>query len=174
MKLLTAMIATGAFALTGLGAVQAQSVDESPSVAAEAEAVDDSEAALPRFTPSPEDDAALSEAVKAAGNVMRDSAAKVSRRLKGGVASWYGPGLAGRPTASGERFDPDELTAAHRTLPFGSLVRVTYQDKSVVVRINDRGPFGHGRVIDLSEAAAEEIGIIRRGSAKVQLALVSQ
>ena len=78
-----------------------------------------------------------------------------------GVASWYGPGFYGRKTASGERFTGKALTAAHRTLPFGSMVRVTDKrsGRSIVVRINDRGPFKHGRVIDLSAAAARALGM---------------
>jgi rare lipoprotein A len=82
-----------------------------------------------------------------------------------GKASWYGPGFEGRKTASGEIFDPREMTAAHKTLPFGTIVRVVASKdrKSVVVRINDRGPFSAGRVIDLSKAAAEDIGMIRAG-----------
>ena len=91
-----------------------------------------------------------------------------------GVASYYGAKFNGRRTASGERFDMNQLTAAHRTLPFGSLVRVTNpaNGKSVVVRINDRGPFHGNRVIDLSRSAATELGLIARGSGKVELALV--
>ncbi|MFE1597885.1 septal ring lytic transglycosylase RlpA family protein [Methylobacterium sp. ID0610] len=75
-----------------------------------------------------------------------------------GGASWY---ASGRRTASGERFNPDGLTAAHRSLPFGSRVRVTNtaNGRSVVVRINDRGPFAHGRIIDLSRASARAIGM---------------
>lgn len=86
-----------------------------------------------------------------------------------GMASWYGPGFAGRLTASGEIFDPNDLTAAHRTLPFGTRVRVTNlrNGRSVVVRINDRGPFKAGRVIDLSRAAAEAIGLVTAGVARV-------
>jgi len=92
-----------------------------------------------------------------------------------GVASYYGDELAGNRTASGQRFDPDALTAAHRTLPFGSKVRVTFAKtgESVVVTINDRGPFHGNRVIDLSEAAARQIGMARAGSGKVELALLS-
>ncbi len=92
-----------------------------------------------------------------------------------GMASYYGNELAGNRTASGERFDPGQLTAAHRSLPFGSLVRVTNTSNgdSVVVRINDRGPFAHGRVIDVSTAAAREIGMHRSGTARVKLALLS-
>jgi len=93
--------------------------------------------------------------------------------IDGGMASFYGKELAGRPTASGERFDPSDLTAAHRTLPFGSKVRVTCErtGKSVMVRINDRGPFTRGRTIDLSRAAAEAIGLVGRGHGRVKLAL---
>lgn len=88
-----------------------------------------------------------------------------------GIASWYGPGFSGRKTANGERFYPKALTAAHRTLPLGSTVRVTNldNDRSVVVRINDRGPFSKGRIIDLSKGAAEQIGLIGPGTAKVEV-----
>lgn len=91
-----------------------------------------------------------------------------------GVASYYGRRFAGRPTASGERFDPAMLTAAHRTLPFGSRVRVTNprNGQTVVVRINDRGPFTKGRTIDLSRRAAEHIGIIQAGHGTVELELL--
>ena len=92
-----------------------------------------------------------------------------------GTASYYGNELAGNRTASGERFDPRALTAAHRTLPFGSKVRVTYAKtgESVIVTINDRGPFHGNRVIDLSKAAAEQIGLARAGSGRVELALLA-
>ncbi|MGE5952167.1 MAG: septal ring lytic transglycosylase RlpA family protein [Qipengyuania vulgaris] len=94
--------------------------------------------------------------------------------LGSGVASYYGKRFHGRRTANGERFDMHGLTAAHRTLPFGSRVLVTNPNtgKSVIVRINDRGPFSHGRTIDLSRAAAEEIGIVSRGHGTVELALL--
>jgi rare lipoprotein A len=90
-------------------------------------------------------------------------------------ASFYGRRFAGRLTASGETFDPRQFTAAHRTLPFGSLVRVTNprNGRSVIVRVNDRGPFIAGREIDLSRAAAEEIGIVRRGVGEVELELIA-
>lgn len=96
--------------------------------------------------------------------------------LGSGVASFYGRQFNGRPTASGERFDMNALTAAHRSLPFGSRVRVTNprNGKSVVVRINDRGPYAHSRVIDLSRAAASEIGIVGPGSGTVELALLGE
>ena len=88
-----------------------------------------------------------------------------------GEASYYGRAFAGNPTASGEPFNPTELTAAHRSLPFGTRVRVTNlrNGQSVIVRINDRGPFVQDRIIDVSRAAARAIGMIRRGSARVRL-----
>jgi rare lipoprotein A len=91
-------------------------------------------------------------------------------RHQAGMASWYGPGFHGRTTANGERFNTHALTAAHRTLPFGTHVRVTNKatGRSIVVRINDRGPFVGGRVIDLSNASARAIGV--SGIAKVELA----
>lgn len=90
-------------------------------------------------------------------------------------ASYYGDDFAGRPTASGETFDPSLLTAAHRTLPLGTLVKVTEaaSGRSVIVRINDRGPFHGDRAIDLSEAAAERIGLIEAGTGKVTLRLLA-
>lgn len=94
--------------------------------------------------------------------------------ISGGEASFYGNELAGNRTASGEVFDPGKLTAAHRTLPLGSRVRVTNarNGESVVVRINDRGPFHGNRVIDLSTAAARSIGLIQSGTGRVNLALL--
>lgn len=91
--------------------------------------------------------------------------------LARGTASWYGKRFHGRRTASGERFDMNGLTAAHRTLPFGTRVRVrsVATGREVVVRINDRGPRSRQRVIDLSLGAARELGIHRGGTAEVQL-----
>lgn len=96
------------------------------------------------------------------------------RTLGSGVASYYGNGFAGRRTASGERFNPAQLTAAHRTLPFGTMVLVTNprNGKSVTVRINDRGPYSHSRSIDLSRAAAEQIGLVARGHGTVEMAVI--
>ncbi len=81
------------------------------------------------------------------------------------VCSYYGEKFHGRPTANGETFNMEKLTAAHKTLPFGTKLRVTNEDneKSVIVRINDRGPFVKGRDLDLSKAAAREIGLIPYG-----------
>lgn len=88
-----------------------------------------------------------------------------------GKASWYGKRFQGRTTASGEPFDMYAFTAAHKTLPFHTVVRVTdpASRKSVVVKINDRGPYGPGRVIDLSWAAASDLGMVERGVIEVEL-----
>jgi len=90
-----------------------------------------------------------------------------------GLASYYGREHDGRRTASGEIFDMNEMTAAHRTLPFGTRVRVTdlANGRQVTVRINDRGPFRRGRILDLSYAAARKLGIVGRGVAKVRVAV---
>ena len=91
-----------------------------------------------------------------------------------GVASYYGAELGGNRTASGERFDPAAMTAAHRTLSFGSRVAVTNlaNGQEVVVRINDRGPWGKSRIVDVSYAAAKQLGMHRTGTAKVKLELL--
>ena len=92
-----------------------------------------------------------------------------------GEASWYGGSYNGRATANGETFDMGEFTAAHRTLPFNTVVRVVDKKtlKTVVVRINDRGPFGkRHRIIDLSRAAANDLNMIRRGKAQVVLEIL--
>jgi rare lipoprotein A len=95
-------------------------------------------------------------------------------QMETGIASWYGERLQGRRTASGEIFDRQALTAAHRTLAFGSIVRVTeiQSGESVDVRINDRGPMNGARIIDLSYAAARKLGIVRRGVARVKLSVI--
>ena len=93
-----------------------------------------------------------------------------------GEASWYGPGFHGKRTASGEVYDMEDMTAAHRRLPFGTLVRVENRDngRSAVVRINDRGPFARGRIIDLSRAAARDIGMLGPGTARVRIAVIQE
>lgn len=95
-------------------------------------------------------------------------------QIQEGVASWYGPGFHGKKTANGETYDQSELTAAHRTLPFNSIVRVTNtrNGRSVVVRINDRGPYVQGRIIDLSKAAADQLDMVGPGLAHVRLTLL--
>ena len=99
---------------------------------------------------------------------------KVYKAIGQGIASYYGAELAGNRTASGERFNPHGLTAAHRTLPLGTKLRVTNvaNGRSVVVRVNDRGPFVGKRLIDVSLGAAREIQMIRSGTAQVRLEIV--
>ena len=91
-----------------------------------------------------------------------------------GLASWYGPGYAGKKTASGEIYKPANPTAAHRTLPFGSIVEVhnLQNNRIAYVRIDDRGPFVKDRIIDLSERTAKDLGILGPGTAKVELHLL--
>ena len=93
-----------------------------------------------------------------------------------GMASWYGRRFHGKRTASGEIFDMRAMTAAHKTLPFGARVRVRMLEtnRSVVVRINDRGPFVEGRIIDLSHAAARRLGMVRVGTAPVALKVLEE
>jgi rare lipoprotein A len=112
----------------------------------------------------------LTCAVFASGLVAAMGGPVQADPFQAGEASWYGPGFQGRKTANGERFDTNELTAAHKTLPFGTKVKVTNKQtgRSVVVRINDRGPYAKDRVIDLSQASAQAIGI--SGVADVTLA----
>jgi rare lipoprotein A len=95
--------------------------------------------------------------------------------VKAQEASYYGDYFKGRPTASGEIFDPDLLTAAHKTLPFGTIVKVRNikNGKTVTVKINDRGPFVGERAIDLSEGAAREIAMIDDGVALVELTIIT-
>jgi len=90
------------------------------------------------------------------------------------MASWYGPGFDGRLTSNGERFNRHDLTAAHRTLPFGTIVEVTDRQtgRSVRVRINDRGPYVQGRILDLSYGAAKKLGILGRGVVPVEIRVV--
>lgn len=99
---------------------------------------------------------------------------KVYKAIGQGIASYYGIELAGNRTASGERFNPNGLTAAHRTLPLGTRLRVTNvaNGRSVIVRVNDRGPFVGKRLIDVSLGAAREIQMIRSGTAQVRLEIV--
>ncbi len=101
---------------------------------------------------------------------------KSLRQAAQGIASWYGPGFHGRKTASGEKFNQNALTAAHRSLPFGTRVKVTNLNngRSVVVRINDRGPFTRGRIVDLSAGAARAIGLKSSGTAPVRIQILGR
>ena len=109
-----------------------------------------------------------------AGYLLASCATQRPEVIQSGMASWYGPGFHGKTTANGETYDMNKLTAAHRTLPFGAVVRVVNLDnrKSVDVRINDRGPYVGNRVIDLSREAARRIDMINAGTARVRLELL--
>lgn len=104
------------------------------------------------------------------------AAREVEKGRSRGKASWYGPKFQGKQTASGEAFDRKGLTAAHRDLPFGTRVRVTNtrNGRAIVVRINDRGPYSRGRIIDLSEGAARKIGMMHAGTARVMVEILPE
>lgn len=105
---------------------------------------------------------------------MQDSSFKNSEKVQVGVASFYGIEFHGRPTSSGEVYDMNALTGAHPTLPLGTLVKVTNlaNNKSIVVRINDRGPFKKNRIIDVSYEAAKQLGFLNEGTALVKIEVV--
>jgi rare lipoprotein A len=111
-----------------------------------------------------------------AGKPTPMSAAELHGYVEKGIASWYGKKYHGRRTANGERYDMHAMTAAHKRLPFGTLVLVKNLDngKKTRVRINDRGPFKKGRIIDLSYAAAREIGMVHDGLARVRIKVVDR
>ncbi|NMO20960.1 septal ring lytic transglycosylase RlpA family protein [Pyxidicoccus fallax] len=120
----------------------------------------------------PETPAATRQAPKSQGSPPVTRREQMPRGYLGeGLASFYGPGLHGRPTASGERFNQNALTAAHRKERFGSCVRVVNMEngKQVEVRVNDRGPFVEGRIIDLSLAAAKKLDMVDKGVTRVRL-----
>lgn len=123
----------------------------------------------------PETAGLAADAVPVPGAVADDKyllTGEAAKELQRGQASWYSPSVQGRRTASGERYDMYALTAAHKTLPFGTVVRVRslqVPGREVDVRINDRGPFAPGRVIDLSQAAAEALGLLALGVTEVSL-----
>jgi len=96
---------------------------------------------------------------------------ETGKAIQRGTASWYGPGFHGRKTASGERFNSYDMTAAHPTLPFGTRLKVVNETngRSVVVRVNDRGPFAHRRIIDLAKGPAQALGLMSAGTAYVSL-----
>lgn len=145
-----------------VGAVAGPVAAQSPAAsAADASAA---AASAPAATVPPATPAAAPSAPPAAADNMS------------GVAAWYGSKFAGRRTASGQRFNPAALTAAHPTLPFGTRVKVTNQknQRSVVVTINDRGPTSPGRIIDVSLAAAKRLGFVRAGLTEVTLEVVGQ
>ncbi|MCB1043098.1 MAG: septal ring lytic transglycosylase RlpA family protein [Acidobacteria bacterium] len=99
--------------------------------------------------------------------------AEAGELLQEGTASWYGPDFHGRQTANGERYDMDGMTAAHKTLPFGTVIKVVNRDngKTAVLRVNDRGPFVAGRILDVSRGGARALGMIGPGTARVSIYL---
>lgn len=120
-------------------------------------------------------DIALSPPEAAEAALARAKAAQRRETLETGIASWYGPGFAGRPTASGEIFDPSAMTAAHPELPLGSEVVVVNLEngREAMLRVNDRGPFIGDRVIDVSRAAARALGFYYDGLAEVRVELIA-
>ncbi|WP_082925569.1 septal ring lytic transglycosylase RlpA family protein [Erythrobacter neustonensis] len=163
---IAALLVAGAFGVAPLAASFAAAPEQGPQVqpVASAAAVE-----MVPLTTVAELPAPVAQTAEAAPSAPRESI--VGR----GSASYYAAHFNGRRTASGERFDNADLTAAHRTLPFGSRVRVTNvaNGRSVVVRINDRGPFTRGRMIDVSRAAADQLGLVARGHGDVELALIA-
>jgi rare lipoprotein A len=120
-------------------------------------------------------DSAAEATPPTSGGVQDGQGGQGEQDVQVGYATWYGRAFAGRRTASGERFDPARMTAAHRTLPFGTWVEVTRVDTraSVRVRVTDRGPWGHeDRIIDLSQAAAARIGLTKVGMTRVEVRVV--
>jgi rare lipoprotein A (peptidoglycan hydrolase) len=111
------------------------------------------------------------EAVRGAIEVRKAEEVEAPPATRKMVASYYGPGLRGNPTASGEPFDPQEYTAAHKSLPLGTKLIVSYGGESVRVTVNDRGPYAPGHDLDLSLAAAREIGLTDAGTAPVRVIL---
>lgn len=124
--------------------------------------------------------AAPGQQARADGERVADMASAVGRGfvtvVEEGLVSWYGAAFHARPTASGERFDAGELTMAHPSLPFGTRVKVTNlrNGRSVVVRVNDRGPFVGTRIADLSHAAADQLGMIRRGIVRARIEVLGE
>ncbi|MGV3554360.1 MAG: septal ring lytic transglycosylase RlpA family protein [Croceibacterium sp.] len=170
-KPLKAMLA-GAAVLIALGGALAPGYAEEAAPAASAPAIPE-EAELPRFVADPVvmDTQALEDKAELAAEADTD---EMWEPLGSGVASYYAAKFDGRRTASGETFRNGGYTAAHRTLPFGTMVKVSRNGRSVVVKINDRGPFTPGRVIDVSQAAARDLGLIGPGHATVTLALAAE
>jgi rare lipoprotein A len=126
--------------------------------------------------PEPALEAGMNPLAPAQTSIEEDDGARPDRFQQSGVASFYARKFQGRRTASGERYNAHALTAAHRTLPMGSYARVTVagSSRSVVVRINDRGPYARGRVIDLSYAAAAALGLPRAGTLLVNIERVGK
>jgi rare lipoprotein A len=167
-------IVAGTFALAAC-AVPPNGVDQADATHGNPGAVATTNTGAP-LTFAPASDALpasadASGANKLDGKPLTSGIPDVSTFAQNGRASWYGPRFDGRKTASGERYDMNAMTAAHRTLPLSAYVRVTNvsNGKTVVVKINDRGPFFHNRIIDLSRAAALALGMQHAGTSSVKL-----
>lgn len=130
----------------------------------------------PQVNPKPFQQRSEELSAQPAERIGVRSSVLASLKQMQGIASWYGPGFHSRRTASGERFNQGAMTAAHRSLPFGTRVRVTNlrNGRSIVVRINDRGPYVGGRIIDLSAAAAKALGMVRSGIAPVRIEVLGR
>lgn len=170
------LLAAGLLAILGVSAwsrIDAGPVAPAPVVAAVPDRGADD--ALAGIAARAAEEVALSAAEGEPPVPARPPSAAKPRQGSADEASYYAPGFEGRPTASGEPYRAARFTAAHRTLPFGSRLRVTNlrNGRSVVVRVNDRGPYHPRRVVDLSRAAAAEIGMLHRGRARVRLELLS-
>ncbi|MDP3713705.1 MAG: septal ring lytic transglycosylase RlpA family protein [Mycobacteriales bacterium] len=150
----TALIAALGTSLVPSGAASAEQSVEDASVSALSE-LPPRVVAAPAATPQRASRGAARTPPRATKLVWRSVAVGPAFR---GEASWYGPGFQGRTTANGERYDMYAMTAAHKTLPFGTRLKVCRGERCVVVRINDRGPYAGGRVLDLSKAAAQQLG----------------
>jgi rare lipoprotein A len=153
---------------------QAARSHAAPALAPQAPQAQEAAVAAPPVAPEPGLKLSRTEALALLPEPEPEASAPVAapdELIERGRASWYGRRFQGRRTASGEPFDMRELTAAHKTLPFGTKVRVRSlrNGREVVVRINDRGPFTKGRVIDLSRAAIKALGLSARGVIQVEL-----
>jgi rare lipoprotein A len=175
MLLLAAMTACGVVPKSPTAVPSSKTAVPSTSAPASAAQVQGavnlpSETANPQSTAANSAPATANDSASPSAAQLNVSADKPSGWSESGIASWYGPRFHGKRTANGERFNTNELTAAHKTLPFGTrvLVKSLIDGKEVVVRINDRGPFIKGRIIDLSQAAAKAIGMA--GVKRVEIA----
>ncbi len=129
-----------------------------------------------RVQPNPDKPEPTVKSSKPQSVHSKDRPSPKGRIYQEGTASWYGKKFHGRKTASGERFDMHQLTAAHKTLPFGTVVRVTNLEngRTVDVRINDRGPHTPKRIIDISYSAAKKLGLIEQGLGRVSIEIISK
>ncbi len=172
----------GVLVLVGTGAQQAELIDISPSHTLQmatlpsAPGGDSAVVSAEGLVITPAEADAEARTAPSIVNRLADFspeqyASQTGTVLQTGEASYYGKGFAGRPTANGEIFDPQGMTAAHKTLPLGSIIRVTntHNGESVVLRVNDRGPYAKDRVLDVSHSAAKVLDMEHRGTAEVRI-----